>query len=622
MYNFVNNNQQLIKSDKYESKTIEQCIEWLLTLEEVAIDTETEGLFDHKNKVIMLQLSDGEQGWAIDTRNNSYLGMVMTVILANKIKLIAQNFKFDYKFLKKAGYTTRQVFDTFLAECILTNGMKDRQLSLDALAIKYTDYILDKSTRNQFLGLNGKPFTDNQIIYGLKDVMCLPEIKRRQIEELNKLDLMPITELENAVTLALGDIEYNGLKIDREKWKALAKVKAAKIPQHEKELDDMVLAEPKLKKFWKKYTQVSMFEVEERKVSVSWSSPAQVLPLFKELGLPLTSSSEKEINIYQNDFPLVKKFIDYRKDLKLVSTYGENFLDYVNSTTGRVHTDIWQIVETHRVSSNNPNLQNLPASNEYLNCFIAADGFDIIGIDYAAQEARIAAAKSKDEVWMATFIEGKDLHSEVCKMMFHITDDLVRTKPAFLRGKSYRDAAKTINFGVLFGMSKFKLSKSLSISVEEADGLIKTYFEATKGLKKFLDTMSAYGIKNGYIRSFKPYSIIRYFPEWREGLNRFIDFKTYGEIERACYNTPVQGTGATMTKRALVKIREFILDNNLSELVFLIHVVHDATYTECKTEISEWFSKEQARLMIEAGEEFDLGIPILTDITIEKFWTK
>lgn len=77
-----------------------------------------------------------------------------------------------------------------------------------------------------------------------------------------------------------------------------------------------------------------------------------------------------------------------------------------------------------------------------------------------------------------------------------------------------------------------------------------------------------------------------------------------------------------MTKRALVKIREFILDNNLSELVFLIHVVHDATYTECKTELSEWFSKEQARLMIEAGEEFDLGIPILTDITIEKYWSK
>lgn len=206
--------------------------------------------------------------------------------------------------------------------------------------------------------------------------------------------------------------------------------------------------------------------------------------------------------------------------------------------------------------------------------------------------------------------------------MFGIDDSLVKTKPDFLRGKTYRDAAKTINFGVLFGMSEFKLSNSLSITVEEAKGLIKQYFEATKQLKSYLDNCAKFGLTHGYIRSFKPYSGIRWFPEWRNDLDAWRDKKVIGDITRACYNTPIQMTAALVTKLALCKIREYILDNNLSDKVRLIHVVHDATYCEVKEEFAEEFAQIQSNMMIEAGKEFGLQLPMLTDITIDSCWTK
>lgn len=617
---FIDNNIDITESTLYIRTTFESLLQWIKDKKELALDTETEGFFNHNKKIVMLQLSDGIDSYTIDTRGNNYVKRLKGLI-ENKL-ILGQNLKFDYKFLKAEGIILRNIYDTFLAECILTNGLLDRQLGLGAISEKYTGKKLDKSVRNQFVSIGSNPFTEKQIVYGSEDVEGLFKIREAQMVQINNLELSQYLLLENRACLAIADIEYNGLKLDTSKWLKLADKVESKIPEYELELDAMVVYDAKLAKYKSNGVQLGLFGEVGRPTNIKWSSPIQMLKVFKTLGLEIESSSEKEISKYQGTYLLVKKFIDYKKDCKLASTYGRDFIKWVNKYTGRVHTEFWQILDTARVSSNNPNLQNLPAKNDYLNCFVAAPGWSIIGIDYAAQEARIAACGSKDELWLATFISGKDLHSEVCKLMFNITDDLVKTKPDFLRGKTYRDAAKTINFGVLFGMSKFKLSKSLSITVEEADSLIKQYFEATKQLKSYLDACSNYGLFNGYIRSFKPYSGIRYFPQWKEKLDRNRDFKVIGEITRACYNTPIQFTGAAMTKLALAKIRDYIIDNQLEEKVKLIHVVHDATYCEVKEEFADEFSKIQSNLMIEAGKEFNLVLPMLTDICISTCWTK
>ena len=617
---FIDGNNDLVESTLYKRTNYESFLEWLEDKKELALDTETEGFFNHNKKIVMLQLSDGIDSYIIDTRGNDYVRRLKGR-LEHKL-ILGQNLKFDYKFLKMEGIVLRNIYDTFLAECVLTNGLKDRQLGLGAISEKYLGKSLDKSVRNQFVNLNGQPFTDKQIVYGSEDVEGLFLIREAQMREITKWELNNVLNLENRACLALADIEYNGLKLDSLKWLELAKNKESKLPQYEEELDNMVLHEPKLKKFINNGIQVDIFGEFGRSVNMKWSSPAQTLKFIQALGVPVTSSSEKEISKYQDQYPILKKFIDFKKDSKLITTYGKDFVKWVNKYTGRVHTNFWQCLETSRVSSNDPNLQNLPAKNEYLNCFVAEKGWKIIGIDYAAQEARIAACGSKDELWLATFIEGKDLHSEVCKLMFHIDDSLVKTKPDFLRGKTYRDAAKTINFGVLFGMSKFKLSKSLSITIEEAESLIQQYFQATKQLKSYLDACASYGLRNGYIRSFKPYSNVRWFPEWKAQLDKYKDSQVIGNITRASYNSPIQATGAMMTKLALVNIREYIINNKLEDKVKLIHVVHDATYCEVREDFAEFFADIQSQMMIEAGKEFGLQLPMLTDITIEECWTK
>ena len=619
MIYLVNNNIELFTHNSITKSTIELCKEWLNNKESIILDIESEGLFNHSNKMVMLILSDSIDTYVIDART------INISILKDKLEsilIIGQNLKFDYKFLKYYGIEFSNIYDTMLAEVLLTNG-KGMSCSLESICKRYLEVELNKSITMQFTRLGGKPFTLEQIIYGVEDTVHLYKIKELQEKELDKWELNSICILENKACLSLADIEYNGFLFDKEAWIKLSKEVELNLITYKKELDDLILENKVLtKKFVKNGEQLGMFGITERQVKINWDSPIQIKQVFKTVGLDIESTNEKVISTYQNDYPLVKKFIDYKKESKLLSTYGISFLEYLNPSTKRIHTDFWQIKETNRVSSNKPNLQNIPANNKYLNCFIAPKGSKIIGIDYSGQEAKIAACGSKESVWLNTFKEGKDLHSEVCKMMFNIDDSLVGTKPDFLRGKTYRDAAKTINFGVLFGMSKFKLSSSLDITVEEASLLIRKYFKATISLKKYLDSCASYGLKNGYIRSFKPFSSIRFFPEWKEGLDSYKDFKIIGEITRASYNTPIQATGAVMTKLALIKIRNFIIDNKLKDKVKLIHVVHDAIYTECIDEYAEEFSSIQSKLMAEAGEDFNLELPMTTDISITNCWNK
>lgn len=586
----------------------------------------------------MLQLSDGDKVWVIDTRWNKTCYKLLKPYLEAKL-IIGQNLKFDYKFLKFEGIVLDNIYDTFVAECILTNGKEwvkedgsvGRELGLGHIANRYTGKSLDKSVRNQFIGLKGQPFTYKQIVYGSEDVLYLHEIREKQLLKAEEYDLVNIIELENKACLAIADIEYNGLKLDPVKWLELARAVDAKLPEYEIELDKLVVSNSKLQKFVNKTPQINLFGGTDRLVTIKWSSPVQALRVFNTLlGTKLESSGIKELGRYEDEYPLVKKFIDYKKDAKLATTYGDSFIDFINPATKRIHGNFWQILNTFRVSCggsksggrSSVNLQNLPAKNDYLNCFIAEEGYQIIGIDYANQEARLAAAFSKDEVWLSTFLTGKDLHSEVCKMMFDIPDELVRTYPDFLRGKSYRDIAKTINFMALFGGTKYKLSKILQNSLEESDLLLKKYFKATNQLQSFLKKCGDYGVKNGYIRTAKPYSGIRWFPKWKPNLDPFADRQLVDEIIRASFNTPIQGSAGIITKLALVNIRKYIKDNNLEDKVRIVHVLHDAIYTEVITEFAEEFSEIQAKIMEDAGREFTNEIVLETDVTVKPFWSK
>jgi DNA polymerase I-like protein with 3'-5' exonuclease and polymerase domains len=174
----------------------------------------------------------------------------------------------------------------------------------------------------------------------------------------------------------------------------------------------------------------------------------------------------------------------------------------------------------------------------------------------------------------------------------------------------------------LFGGTKWKLSKMLICSLDEAQKLLDQYFSATSNLQLFLNKCAKYGLKRGYIRSGKPYSAIRWFPNWKENLDPYKDSKIVGEITRNCYNSPIQATAAICTKLALIWIRDYIRDNKLENKVKLIHVVHDAIYTEVIEEFAEEFANIQAEIMTNAGKVFVKELLLETDITIKNYWSK
>lgn len=627
---FIGNNE-LYYSSLYEHSTIDNCLSWLNSIPFVSLDTETEGFFNHKNKIVMLQLYYDNIAYVIDTRTISILPLKERL---EEMLVLGQNLKFDYKFLKFHGIELDNIYDTFIVECCLTNGIPGRQLGLGALVEKYCNTTIDKSIRGQFINLNGNPFTESQIVYGVNDVVHLEKIKEEQWKEVVRLDIEGWINNELEACLPLADIEYNGMGFDRVSWLNLAKKAESNVYEYTEKLDNLVRQEPKLNRFVKKRIQGNLFfgieegYENERDIDILWSSPIQVDKVFKELGLDLESTNERFLSKYQNTYPIIKAFIDYKKQQKLVTTYGEEFLKYINPYTNRIHTSFWQVLDTSRVSSgskndNTPNMQNIPAKVEYRNCFIPRSGFKMVSCDFSGQELRLTAEASQEPLWLDALNNGEDLHSKAASMIFKVDLNTVRDKPDFLRGKSYRDAAKTLQFGLVYGMSKFKLADSLSIDVDVADKMIKDYFKVTEKLNNFLASCRRYGVNKGYIRSLKPYSIIRYFPGWNpETIMDKDNFKLRGEIERASMNTPIQASGGQMTKRAMVLLRNYIKEYNLQDKVYIVMTVHDQIDCEVEENFAEEWSVIQKRIMEEVGAEIIKSIPVLSEVTINSQWTK
>jgi DNA polymerase-1 len=191
--------------------------------------------------------------------------------------------------------------------------------------------------------------------------------------------------------------------------------------------------------------------------------------------------------------------------------------------------------------------------------------------------------------------------------------DKVTEPSPLLRGKSPRQAAKNINFLLAFGGTEYKLSEDLLIPIDEAKSMIVEYLAKAPKLKQYFDNCSNYAKKHRYIRSFKPFSFIRWLLP-----NQFRP----DAIHRRALNTPIQGTGAIMTKLALIYIRRYIKDNNLQDKIKLVHVVHDAPLTECHESIVEEWALIKKELINKAGKVFITDIPVLSDTKINTYWEK
>ena len=600
-------NSPLLECD-CKPASIDDVVNYCEKLGPIAIDTETSGVDYNRDKVIMLQIGDEHNQFVIDTRYVSIIPL-KHILESDTHLLLGHNIKFDYKFLlSNFGIRLRNVWDTMLAECVIHCGKIKPGYSLLHTAKRYLDIDLNKDTRGSFSKLNsGEPYTTEQIEYGAKDVEYLIPIMKQQESIITDLDLNELIVLENSATLAFAEIEFNGMYLNQEAWRKLAIDAVGGTIDKEEELDNLILNDSKLSKFKLPGIQKDMFGGKEREVDVKWSSFAQVKKVLQELDPTLEDTSVRELYKRRNQHPIIDTVINYRKQAKLVSTYGLDFLRYVNKTTQRVHTVFWQILNTGRVSSgmkgkfsyqDYPNMQNIPAKEEYRNCFEASPGHKIITMDYSGQELRLIAQGSQDPVWLTAFKNGEDVHGKVASMVFDIDISKVKDKPEFSKGKSYRDAA--------------------------AKEFINKYFSALPKIKSFLTALGNYGKKHGHIKTFAPYRRVRWFQDHKDlnNLDRKSKFQRLGEIERASKNTPIQGSGADMIKYALSLLFKKINNENLHDKVRLITQVHDEIGCEVKDDFVDDWVIIQRSIMMEAGKKICKDVDMIVDHTVTNQWSK
>ena len=621
-----------IPASHYQLGTIDDVVSYCKDKQVLGVDTETEGFDFTTKKMIMFQIGDEQTQFVIDTRFVS-IEPLRDVLERREVVKIFHNAKFDYKFIKKwADIECEGIYDTFLTERVLNCGKDKYGYSLKDVCKRYLKVDLNKDVRNQFIGLSGEPFKSDQIIYGAKDVEYLIKIRTHQLPLIDRYKLNNVVDLENEVVLAFADIEYNGLHLDVKQWSKLEAINTENADNLGNELDLMIKNDHRVRHFVSKYVQTDMFTpVEEiRDIDIKWTSPKQVLAVFNCLIPELDNVNGKQMYKYRFKFPLIDKYVKYKEAMKLCTSYGDAFFKNL-SGDNKIHTNFQQILDTGRVSSSKPNMQQIPADNVYRNCFTAPKDWSFVSADYSSQELNVIAFGSKDPVWLKTLEEGQDLHSTCAELVYgdewlncgeynciYMTKKQKCNCPSH---KKLRTNVKTINFGLAYGMGPNKLADTLNIDLEGAKKLIERYFKEFPAIKGFLDKLGNFGKKFGYIKTFPPYNRKRWFSNWYPKIwNSKSSSMELGSIERASKNTPIQGASADMTKRALALMRVWIKDSKAP--VKLVMTVHDQIDTICKNDYLDKWTVTMKKIMELAAKEIVTNGLLKAEVTVSSCWEK
>jgi DNA polymerase I-like protein with 3'-5' exonuclease and polymerase domains len=619
-----------LQRDNFNHIDMEEVVSYCKDKSILSVDTETTGLDYTIDRVILFQIGDEEKQFLIETRGHD-IQELKEILESKTITKIFHNAKFDVNFIRSSfNIVCENVYDTMLAEKILTCG-KGLSVSLLNTLERNLKITMDKTQQSSFVGHTGD-FTDPQLIYAAKDVEYLIDLKDKQDIKTEIYKLQNTIDLENEVVLAFADIEYNGLELDSEEWLKLANNAINKADEYEVELDKHVMSMEELKQFIPKHIQGDLFSDVStlRKVNVKWTSPKQVLEVLRGIIPKLDNVNGKDMLRYAFQFDIVATYIKYKEQMKIYSSYGEKFMTNLKSD-GKIHTSFNQILDTGRVSSSRPNMQQIPADNAFRNCFIAPEGWSFVSADYSSQELNVIAYGSKDPVWIEALIQGKDLHSVCAELVYGSKwTDVAEADCSYMKDKSkcnckahkkLRTNVKTINFGLAYGMGANKLSETLQIDKKAAEQLIEDYFTAFPSIKGFLDKLANFGKQFGYIKTFPPYNRKRWFTNWYPKIwNSKAASLELGSIERASKNTPIQGASADMTKRALVLMRGHIAGSNAP--VKLVMTVHDQIDTICKNEYLDKWTVIMKKIMEYAAKEIVTNGLLKADVTVSNCWEK
>lgn len=579
---------------------LDSALELIKDSPEYMVDCETNGLYPLINDILLLQVGTKEHQLVIDYHyfKKEELQSVRDVIGDSLI--LGHNIKFDLKFLlQKLGWEFETVYDTMIADKLIYAGYPMYyRFSLKDVLKRHLKIVVDKDTRKEFIDAPvGAGFSSEAITYSAKDVEHLSDVRERQLKLINRLKLNIVTELEMATLPPLARVELRGFKIDVEGWKELIAEGKKESLELEKTLNSMA------------------------KQDINWNSPKQVVAIINHLypEAKIDSSNAETLEKHSH-LPLVDTLRRFRKHSKFLSSFGDKLLEKLPDGRLRTH---YGLVATGRMSSSDPNIQQMPSTETVRSKFIADYGYDLITADYGSQELVILASNSKEPAWIEALKTGQDLHSISASMLYRTrwTDAEEEgcefkskgKKCACEKHKEMRNSAKAISFSLAYGAGSFALSKNLGITEMEAENLMEDFFAALPNVHDYLEDAGRFANDYAYSVTNKPIERRRFYP--------FFGGLSYGAINRRGKNSVIQGTASDQTKLALINIDRRIREENWD--AHILAIVHDEIVSEAAEDISKEFAVEVVKKEMELAGKWTLKNNLLkTEPSIGKVWKK
>ena len=581
---------------------------WIAKLESAslyAIDTETTSLNIMQAKIVGISFAVEEN----DKISAAYLPLMhdyesapaqlpfdevmvkLKPILEDTMpKKIGQNLKYDWHVFQNHGIELNGiVFDTML-ESYCYNSVATRH-NMDALALKYLNHSC--ISFKDIAGVGKKQLTFNQISleqaspYAAEDADITLQLHLALLPKLSASEKPKaiFTELEMPLLTVLAKTERNGVLVDKQM-----------LADQSYELGNKLIA-----------LEEKTHAIAGEKFNLNSSKQLQVI-LFEKLGLPILKKTPKGaastaepvlMQLAEDGHEIPILILKYRSLAKLKSTYTDSLPKQIDADTGRIHTSYQQAVAaTGRLSSTEPNLQNIPIRSEegrrIRQAFIAPQGYQLVAGDYSQIELRIMAHLSKDEGLLTAFAEGKDIHQATAAEIFNVELDAVTT--------DQRRSAKAVNFGLIYGMSAFGLAKQLKISRGLAQEYINLYFNRYPGVKVYMETTQEQAREAGFVETLQGRRL--YLPDINAKNGMLRQY-----AERTAINAPMQGTAADIIKKAMIDIQNWLDETDLD--IKLLMQVHD----ELVFEIAEQ-DVEQAKVIIKRIMEnaAELNVPLIVEI--------
>ncbi|MDO7255909.1 DNA polymerase I [Borreliella burgdorferi] len=585
---------------KYRSITtkieLDDLIESLKKAKYISIDTETSSLDTYTAKLIGISISFKEfEGYYIPIEakgkiyiEKNYIIQKFNNLFESNPKIIGQNYKFDYKILKNNGFNPiPPYFDTMIAAYLIDTNSK---VSLDFLAEKY---LMHKNIKYEDVIQKNDNFANISLematSYSSEDAditFRLFNLFTKKLKE-DKLDRL-MHEIEMPFNKVIIEMEENGIYLDKEYLKEYGKELGKELELIENEI------------------------IKSIGIDFNLNSPKQMHEiLFEKLNLKLPEKMKKDstdikvLESLREQHESIENLIKYRQIAKLKSTYTDNLIELINYKTNRLHTSFIQTkTATGRITSINPNLQNIPIKDEkgrkIRKAFKPENGNIFISADYSQIELAILAHLSQDEVLIKAFENNKDIHTETASKLFKIEEKEITP--------NLRRIAKSINFGIIYRMSDFRLAKELGITKEEAKGFINSYFDSYPKIKEFIINQINFVRNAGYSETILKRR--RYIKEINS--NNYLERSA---AERIAINSIIQGSAADIMKIAMVKVFNEFKSKKMESKILL--QVHDEMLIESPIE-EENEVKKILKIMMETA--YILNLPLRANIETGKSW--